>query len=719
MNIVASASPDLSTCDQEPIRTPGSIQPHGMMLIVDVDGLNVRHVAGDVEERLGIAGWQNRPLNTLIGNELNDQVGALRDPGTIGGFVGQLQTVTGDVVDLTAHRSASYILVELESASRESLPASLVLGRLAESAVRFEQAASLEALCQRAATEFRRFTGFDRVMIYRFLDADAGQVLAGDRRIDLPSFLNHHFPASDIPKQARALYVRNLVRVIPDSSYQPAALRPVWIDPLPLDMSDCSLRSVSPIHLLYLRNMGVGASASFSIIKDGALWGLVACHNESPRLLAHDVRAACLLLVGTLARQIKARDEAEGYRQRIRLRSFEDTIVKVLSREGSPEEAVSRHLGEIGRMMGSDGVAVLRASALVTSGICPVEGDLRALAKWLLGRTGDPIFSTDSLGRVYQPAAEFCGPCSGVLSVTLSAEEPWLLVWFRVEHVETIKWAGNPHQHLRHDPFGSLTPRASFEAWAETVRGRARPWSLLEADAAARLRGVLLDVKQRQWVNELNRQLTKTLQDKDLLLQQKEFLLSELNHRVQNSLQIVSGFLAMQARASDSPELHVALEEARRRMSAVAMVHRRLYRGDQINVVNAAHYIEELCADTFAFMGQEWAQHLTLDMAPVLVSTDRAVTLGLVLTELMINSNTYAYGGAAGPIEIELNENRGELQLTVSDKGGGKGDSRGGFGTRIIEALVKQMGGTFTYGDNHPGLRAEILVPVEPPKQSA
>ena len=141
-------------------------------------------------------------------------------------------------------------------------------------------------------------------------------------------------------------------------------------------------------------------------------------------------------------------------------------------------------------------------------------------------------------------------------------------------------------------------------------------------------------------------------------MQQKEFLIGEVNHRVQNSLQLVSSFLSMQARASDNPELHAALKEAGRRLIAVALVHRRLYRGDQIALVDGARYIEELCADTVSYMGQEWAQHLSLHLSPVLIATDRAIILGLVLTELMINANKYAYGGAAGPIDVELIEDR-------------------------------------------------------------
>ncbi len=714
--IDATALPELTSCDIEAIEAPGLIQPHGIMLVAARDGLSVRHVAGDVEQRLGVADWLDQGLDVLIGDALCAKVAALLRRGTATGFIGQLRTAAGETLDVTAHVAGEHVIVELEAASDENLSVSTVMDRLAAASSGFEQAGSLTALCEQAAVGFRFFTGFDRILIYRFLDDDSGKVLAEDRRADLHSFLNHHFPASDVPCQARALYVRNLARVIPDCRYHPAMLRPAWILPVALDMSDTSLRSVSPLHLLYLRNMGVTASASFSIVKDGTLWGLVACHNETPRSLSYDVRAACNALAGGLARQIKARDEAEGLRARIRLRSFEDDIVSLLSREGALNEALSNHLGEIGRMMTGDGIAVLRGRELATAGVCPADGDIRTLAAWLLARAIEPVFSTDRLSVLYPPAAHYEHLGSGVMAVTLSADEPWILLWFRVEQVETVNWAGNPHKDPGIHPLTPLTPRASFEAWREIVVGRARPWSRPEIDAGIRLRLALLDAQQNRRLVELNRQLTKLLQDKDLLLLQKEFLVNEVNHRIQNSLQLVSSYLALQSRASANPVLHTALEEARRRLTAVALVHQRLYRGDQIEVVDAARYIEELCADTFSFMGQDWTQHLTLSLAPILVSTDQAVTLGLVLTELLINSNKYAYGGAAGPIQVGLIELPNQLRLSVADKGVGRTSGRKGFGSRIMEGLVAQLGGTLDYDDNRPGLRAMVSVPITVPR---
>jgi two-component system, chemotaxis family, sensor kinase Cph1 len=706
---------DLTICDHEPIHVPGSIQPHGIMLVAEQKGLIVRHVAGAIEQRLGITNWEGQTLNALIG-ELAGRIAALVQPGSVASFMGQLQAVSGETIDVSAHLSGPHVIVELEPASEDRPDAALVLDGLSGAAAEFEQAGSLKTLCDRAAIEFRRLTGFDRVMVYRFLDDDVGTVLAEDRRADMRSFLNHHFPASDIPRQARALYLRNLIRLIPDNSYEPAVLRPNWTAPVPLDMSDSSLRSVSPVHLQYLANMGVRASTSVSIVKDGTLWGLIACHNEIPRSLTYSVRAACRSLAGSLSRQIKAKEEAEGYRQRIRLRSFEDDMVALLSREGSLDEALSCHLSELGRMMSSDGVAVLRGRELVTNGVCPSEQEIRDLSQWLPMRTIQPIFSTDHLSDLCPPASDFTKTGSGLLAVALSADEPWFLLWFRAEQIETVNWAGNPHKPGGLDePGASLTPRTSFDLWQESVHGRARRWALPEIDAALRLRVALLEVQQNRRMRELNRQLTKIVQDKDLLLQQNEFLIGEVNHRVQNSLQLVSGYLALQARTSTNPELLAALEEARRRISAVSLVHRRLYRGDQLALVDAARYIEELCADTFAFMGQDWAQHLSLNLSPVMVSTDRAVTLGLLLTELLINANKYAYDGLAGPIKIELIEDRTLLHLIVADKGSGKVTSSKGFGTRIMEGLVAQLGGKLTYADNLPGLRTVVIIPIQNP----
>ncbi len=734
-------------CAAEPIHTPSSIQPHGVILVVEIVSGLVRHAAGEAQHRLGAA-WQDQPLASLLGSAVAARILALADlkggepsasfvtgkPPVHGGYMGRFMPAgcaePARHLDVSAHLCGGWIIVELEAADHEAVPASFLLNSLEAACSGFERAGSLATLCNAAAAAFGSLTGFERVMIYQFGEDAAGQVLAesilpqSDASAEqLPSFLHHHFPASDIPSQARALYLRNPIRVIPDVDYWAAALQPAWTDAAPLDMSDCSLRSVSPIHLQYLANMGVAASASVSIIRDGALWGLVACHHRTPRSLTYNERAACRLLAGSLERQIGLLEQARGFRERLRLRAFEEEIVTALTRDGAMEAGLSRQIAETGRMMYGDGAAVLYGDTLFTSGACPGADDLRALAAWLTGgdaaarASREPVFATNNLAASYPPAASFMSICSGLLSVTVSEDPLWLLLWFRAGQVQKVTWAGYPHKEPSDEPDLPLRPRASFAAWQETVHGLARPWSQLKQDAAAHLRIGLLNAQQVIRERDLNRHLARVLQDKDALLQQNDFLIGEVNHRVQNSLQLVASFLSLRSRSSTNTELNDALDEARRRLRAVALVHRRLYRGDQLRSVDAARYIEDLCADEVAFMGGDWTPHLSLKLASVSISTDKAVNLGLVLTELMINCNKHAYGGEAGPIEVELVDDRTNLNLVVADRGVGHSFTEGanrerGYGSRIIAGLIRQLGGTISHSDNCPGLRTCITMPA-------
>jgi chemotaxis family two-component system sensor kinase Cph1 len=208
--------------------------------------------------------------------------------------------------------------------------------------------------------------------------------------------------------------------------------------------------------------------------------------------------------------------------------------------------------------------------------------------------------------------------------------------------------------------------------------------------------------------------LIETVAEKNLRLDQKQFLIGEVNHRVQNSLQLVSSFLSFQARESDDAAFTAAVGEARRRIMAVSLLHRSLYRGVQIGVTDAGRYVEELCENLIASIGDEWKAHFTLHLGPVMLPIDRVIPLGLVVTELVININKYAYAGAAGPIEIGLTEHAAKFRLVVADKGVGSKIARRGFGTRMMTALMTQLGGELEFEDNAPGLRVVLSAPIVP-----
>lgn len=231
-------------------------------------------------------------------------------------------------------------------------------------------------------------------------------------------------------------------------------------------------------------------------------------------------------------------------------------------------------------------------------------------------------------------------------------------------------------------------------------------------EAADRLAGEIQNAWQTRRIQNLNKELLQLVNEKDGLLKQREFLLGEVNHRVQNSLTLVSAFLSMQARKSSEPAVKDALEEARHRISAVSLVHRRLYGTDQVRMVDAARYIDELLDDILATLDAEWRNQIRRDLEPVFISNERAISMGLVLTELIINANKYAYEGKPGPLTVSLTSTGEAFQLMVADQGKGRANAVQGFGSQMMDALMVQLEGALRYLDNHPGTKAVLSAPI-------
>lgn len=700
---------DLTACDREAIHVPGAIQPHGVLLIADADSLMVVGAAGDYAPLVGTV-WWNTSLAAVFGEA---GVAILAGDGT----THTLTPLIGGDRSAVAHREGRHWLIELEPRTPGAPGTDDALAWIARGAEEFSRAIDLEDLAARAAAIFADLTGFDRVMIYRFLDDDSGKVVAERHADGMGSFLNHHFPASDIPRQARALYIRNRVRVIPDVGYAPAPI--VASDPAlaQVDLSDIGIRAVSPIHIQYLHNMGVAASASVSIVKDGVLWGLVACHHRSPRALSWLQRKTCELVAATLAQQIRAKEEAADYRERLRLRAAEDALGLRLAQEGDPDQLAALVGHELQRMLGADGFALHRGTSLHTTGHVPAREDIADISAWVRRQGVSPLH-TASLEQRLPAARAYRDLASGLLAIVLSVDEPVVLLWFRAEELQTVKWAGNPHKAVAVAPGEHLTPRASFEAWSEEIRGWARPWSNAEIEGAHRLSRMFFDLRQRRRITDLNRELNRAVADKDVLLAQQDTLIKEVNHRVQNSLQLVVAFLAMQANAENDETLTRHLTEAQRRLSAVALVHRRLYSDDTVTAVDLGRYIEDLLGEMQGSMGDEWRGRLTMDVAPMLINADAAVQVGLILVELVINAQKYAYDGKPGPIAVTLEQFRNRFRLTVADRGQGRLGTRQGFGTRMLNAMVQRLDGTIEEIDNAPGLRFIVSAPVGVPEDA-
>ncbi len=709
---------DLTGCDREPIHVPSAIQPHGTLLVLEMASDRIVQVGIGTEAVL-------HPSRPFLNQQLTDILGVpaaavgsaaiSREPVYISSLVPELASRTD--IDVVAHRSDGLIIIEIERALTPRSSAAYMLGRVRAISAALQASPDLLHTCRSAIRELRGLTGFARVMIYRFLEDGFGCVIAEDKDAELPTFLNHHYPASDIPKQARTLYVQNVVRVIPDVNYTPVPLVPKLCPATggPLDMSDCILRSVSPIHIQYLKNMNVKASMSVSIVREGTLWGLIACHHTSPKLVSYEVSEVCKHIAQILSQQIAAREEAETFHQVRTLTAARDELVAEISHaEGGIAEALRAHPSKLLGLLPSDGAAVHVHGAIAKAGHCPNNDQIRELANWLLHENALGPYSTDRLSQSYNPAEAYRTSASGLLGIIVSVGEPLVLLWFRAERAEVINWAGNPHKPVVLGlGSGILNPRASFELWRETVHGRSRPWTKSEINAARRFQDRLVEISQHRRVEQLNMTLLQKIGEADQLNAQKDLLMREVNHRVQNSLQLVSTMLRLQQREFADPIVQARFEETQQRILAVAAVHRRLWRSDEIETVRLDIYLQEVRDSLVEAWGRQWDEYVQLRGTAISVPTDKAVVLALVVTELLTNAVKHAYGGEPGPIQVRLSEeSKRGIQIVITDQGRGieQTERPGSFGSRLTGLLMSRLEGAIEFQNNFPGTKIVLSV---------
>jgi light-regulated signal transduction histidine kinase (bacteriophytochrome) len=493
---------DLSTCAREPIHIPGSIQPHGVLLAVSEPELRIVQVSANSAALLGLppAKLLELTLHALLDevslarvrNACKDEESRIEDQSP-------LRVVTASATtserardfDAILHRSGGLLVVELEPSTSDPLAIVAAYRSTRRAVDQLDRSTSVVDLCARAAIEVRGLTGFDRVMVYRF-DADwHGEVIAEAKREDLEPFLGLHYPASDIPEQARRLYALSTLRIIVDVDYTPAPLVPQQNPRTsePLDLSLATLRSVSPIHCEYLRNMGVRASMSISLLRDGRLWGLIACHHYARRFVPYEVRLASELLGRSLSWQVSSKEHADNTEARAHAQS---QLAEVVSRVDSSLELMDALVAQgaaLMRMLGATGLVVMQKDELRIAGLTPPDEVLHALGRWLA--TQHSVFASDRLAEIWEPAREHVTIASGLLAITLTPGT--VLIWLRPEFHQTVRWGRNPDKRVEIDGgVPRLTPLGSFGEWKEEVKGRSAPWQPWEIGVATDVRGALI-----------------------------------------------------------------------------------------------------------------------------------------------------------------------------------------------------------------------------------
>ncbi|QGZ65612.1 GAF domain-containing protein [Paraburkholderia acidisoli] len=656
----------VASCDREPIHLLGRIQPHGALLCFDRQGRLIARSA-NAAHWLGAVPAIGETIRDEHLSPLSRQTirAALADRASQDESV-ECKGADGERFDLILHWSGETLIVEFEQISLKA-PAATQFALFAQRAIQRLQATSYDdvpQLLQAAAEAIRAMTGFDRVMGYRFMADGSGEVIAEAKHDDLAPYLQQRYPASDIPQQARRLYVLNPIRQISDVNAPPISIEPPTHPQtgVPFDLSHSVLRSVSPIHIEYLRNMGVGASMSISIVRDDKLWGLFACHHMKPYRASHAVRLSSTVLtqvVSILIAQIEAKQRALADH---RISEQRSRIAAALAQAESPLAGLVSAAQDIAALVNCEAVAI------VVDGEVVVRGKHSAMKRELLlelaqhlARERTDYFVSAAIDEML-PAELASGLRSegvaGCLAIQMLGDSRKTIVWLRDELVETIHWAGPPDKVVAMGPNGPrLTPRGSFEVWKQTVTGRSRDWSDVDQNAARELRSVLQEVALMQ-MRESERARTT--------------LLATLGHDLRDPLQAINMAMLLMGRGlASNNDTAKRVEGSTRRMQSligyildVSRIRSGMGLGLRRVDVALGDLLESMAEQArLAHPGMTLDMHIDNRAATVHVDPDR---LAQAITNLL--GNARKHGDTSQPVTLTATTSAAGVAIEIRNR---------------------------------------------------
>jgi light-regulated signal transduction histidine kinase (bacteriophytochrome) len=722
----------LADCDREPIRIPGSIQPHGTLLVLSGDPLRIDQISANCARTLGFDSSEllGRPLSRLVSQEQSLHISlAYSSPN---GVENEPLRLSIGASDFTAslHRTETALIIELEPFVEPVQAQSSIITRVLRN---LQAATTLETLYDISVHEIQALTGYDRVLIYRFEPEGHGKVVAEALSGRLPSYSGLNFPGSDIPAQARELYRVNWIRVIPDATYTATPLVPTLRPDTgqPLDLGFATLRSVSPVHCEYLKNMGVRSSMSISLLDDESLWGLITCGHPDPLFVPREYRDACVLIGQLLSVKISAIVATQLQREREAKVTLLGQLAEAMGRaDADVLDGLVNRPEWLQALTAASGAAVLIGERLHVFGHAPAPEELRALHAWIRdtglarqklkqragGLQGLGVFHTDSLAQECPASAAYREVASGVIAFILPKPVDNAVMWFRPQRTSTMNWSGNPAHHLSPGPVGSashrLYPRQSFDVWEQQVTGIAQPWSRGDLYAAEDLRRSALE-------NDLARQVQREQEAVRL----RDELVAVVSHDLRSPMSIIIMQCGMMQRwavgdsTTESRQIRRALgtiEKATTQMNGLledlldtAKIEAGRYQMVRLPL-NVTSLLEEACG-LLVTLTEAKNIELNCTATPGLVVDADPERIFQVLSNLV--GNAIKFTPAGGEISIDAVAHAQGVRFTVKDNGVGisaehlphifqrywsvkEGNPRGnGLGLYISQGIVAAHGG--------------------------
>lgn len=714
---------DLSNCDTEPIHLIGRIQAHAYLLILDSATRIIRQVSENIDTLTGIPADRclNGSLDHIFPEAVCTAILAGLDAGTP---LAPFPVEIGQPFYCFPHCSAGSLLLEFEPAYHHA-PASLnrlntFLGRTIQ---RLGGKETMQELSACTAGQIQQLLDFDQVMIYQFDQDWHGNVIAEKAKEGVRSYYNHHFPASDIPLQVRALLVKNTVRQIADVGAGGVAIAP-YFNPdtgAPTDVSSCQGRNSSEIHLEYLRNMGVASSLSLSILVKGKLWGLIICHNHAPRFLDYPLRNTAMLITHYYASSILSTRETADQALIRKYSRAEKALVAQMEENLNITEGLLSGPVSLLDVSGATGAAIALEDKITTLGECPGTEEIREMIEWASREQLPAVYTTREFSRHYPAASAFREVASGVMIIEISKHNRDYMLCFKPEIKEKISWAGNPDQSVRPDGHKKLHPRKSFERWVQEVEGKSSPWSWLEEERAASLSKSVISIqlkRQAEKLRSLNGQLEAALRKLQVNNAQLEDFTRIASHNLLAPLHNIQALIRHYHSESDFDTAQFTLENVE---TVSANMHQTLTDLHQILALSAGGEIKKENLDIGRLIDKE-KQNLAFQIGQTgaRITTNLEVRFmeypRIYLESILHNflSNALKYRSPARKPEITLKtwQENGQVLLRITDNGRGINlekhghklfglyktfhrqlDSRG-LGLYLVKKQVDALGGT-------------------------